>query len=111
MPARPGVVLPSFIFALYNENTKPGQTTEQNFRLLWPNGSHVSEFKALPPAKNNKAYPGPIWCVVKGANRIAVAEALSDFRKAEKTCYFGGAAAQTVKDPSYGSCKFPAVKL
>ncbi|PRQ25427.1 putative glucan endo-1,3-beta-D-glucosidase [Rosa chinensis] len=160
-PARPGVVLPSFIFALYNENTKPGPSTERNFGLLYPNGSNVyqidltgrmpeSEFKALPPATNNKPYPGPIWCLAKkGANKTAVAEALSyacsqgnktcdpiqpggkcfkpnslaqhasyafsaywaQFRKAGGSCNFGGLAVQTIKDPSYGSCKFPGAKL
>ncbi|XP_078175793.1 putative glucan endo-1,3-beta-glucosidase A6 isoform X2 [Carex rostrata] len=30
------------------------------------------------------------------------------FRKSGGTCYFNGFAAQTAKDPSYGSCRFPS---
>ncbi|KAJ4785866.1 hypothetical protein LUZ62_037112 [Rhynchospora pubera] len=30
------------------------------------------------------------------------------FRKSGATCYFNGLAAQTAKDPSYGSCRFPS---
>lgn len=40
-PMRPGVFIPTFIFALYNENLKPGSTTERNWGLLYPNGNPV----------------------------------------------------------------------
>ncbi|XP_059452313.1 probable glucan endo-1,3-beta-glucosidase A6 [Corylus avellana] len=160
-PARPGRVLPSFIFSLYNENQKPGPGTERHFGLLYPNGSGVygidltgetpeSEFKPLPEPTNNEPYKGKIWCMVaKGANRSAVGSALSyacsqgnktcdpiqpggkchkpdslvwhasyafssywsQFKKVGGTCSFNGLAAQTIKDPSYGSCKFPSVTL
>ncbi|KAL1339240.1 hypothetical protein AAHE18_U020800 [Arachis hypogaea] len=85
-PARPGWSLPSFIFALYNENLKPGLGTERHFGLLYPNGSGIyeidlsgktpeSEFPALPPAED---YKGKAWCVVaEGANVSLVAAALS----------------------------------
>ncbi|CAJ2670083.1 unnamed protein product [Trifolium pratense] len=88
-PARPGLILPSFLFALFNENIKPGPGTERHFGLLYPNGSWVyeidllgktpeSEFKALPPPENNEPYKGKIWCVAaRGSNVTALGEALS----------------------------------
>ncbi|XP_028800724.1 probable glucan endo-1,3-beta-glucosidase A6 [Neltuma alba] len=98
-PARPGSILPSFIFALYNENQKPGPGTERHFGLLYPNGSHVyeidlsgktpeSEYKPLPPAENNEPYKGKIWCVVaEGANKTALPAALSyACSQGNKTC-------------------------
>lgn len=85
-PARPGSILPSFIFALYNENLKTGLGTERHFGLLYPNGSRIYEidlsgktpeyeYKPLPPPDD---YKGKAWCVVaEGANKTAVVEALS----------------------------------
>ncbi|GAB2282438.1 hypothetical protein Dimus_016981 [Dionaea muscipula] len=35
----------------------------------------------------------------------------AQFRAQGGTCYFGGLAVQTTKDPSHGSCKYPAVTL
>lgn len=40
-PMRPGVFIPTFIFALYNEDLKPGSTTERNWGLLYPTGDPV----------------------------------------------------------------------
>lgn len=98
-PARPGSVLPSFIFSLYNENQKPGPGTERHFGVLYPNGTHVyqidlsgetpeSDFKALPPPENNEPYKGKIWCVVaRGANKTALGSALSyACSQGNKTC-------------------------
>lgn len=83
-PARPGVVIPTMIFALYNENQKPGPGTERHFGQLYPNGSYVypidfsgktSEYPPLPKPSSN----GKLWCVVaKGAtNKTALAGALA----------------------------------
>lgn len=98
-PARPGAVLPAFIFALYNENQKPGPGTERHFGLLYPNGSNVYEidltgqtpetkFKPLPKPTNNEPYKGKIWCVAaRGANKTELGGALTyACGQGNKTC-------------------------
>ncbi|KAJ9176627.1 hypothetical protein P3X46_011918 [Hevea brasiliensis] len=99
-PARPGSVVPSFIFALYNENQKPGPGTERHFGLLYPNGSKVFEIdlsgetpeseytKPLPAPTNNEPYKGKAWCVVaEGANKTALLDAISyACSQGNKTC-------------------------
>lgn len=101
-PARPGSVLPAFIFALYNENRKPGQGTERHFGLLYPSGKNIypidlsgetplSEYAPLPAPDNNTPYKGKIWCVVAKeamrGNKTELAAALSyACSQGNKTC-------------------------
>ncbi|CAO2181773.1 unnamed protein product [Urochloa humidicola] len=40
-PKRPGAALETYVFAMFNENQKPGEPTENNFGLLHPNKSPV----------------------------------------------------------------------
>ncbi|KAJ9541421.1 hypothetical protein OSB04_027927 [Centaurea solstitialis] len=40
-PARPGVIIPTYIFALYDENQKFGRESERHWGLLHPDGSPV----------------------------------------------------------------------
>ncbi|KAE8714521.1 putative glucan endo-1,3-beta-glucosidase A6 [Hibiscus syriacus] len=88
-PARPGVVIPTFIFSLYDENQKPGPTTERHWGLLRSNGMSVydiditgrrrlSSYKPLPAARNNVAYRGKLWCeVAPGADASNLSSALA----------------------------------
>lgn len=98
-PARPGWVIPSFIFSLYNENKKPGPGTERHFGVLYPNGSNVygidlsgrtpdSDFEPLPKPENNEPYKGKIWCVAaRGVNSSELGSALSyACSQGNKTC-------------------------
>lgn len=40
-PAKPSVPIDIYVFALFNENMKPGPTSERNYGLYYPNGSPV----------------------------------------------------------------------
>lgn len=88
-PARPGSVIPTFIFSLYDENQKTGPGTERHWGLLHANGVPIyevdltgkrplSDYKPLPVAHNNQLYNGKVWCVVaKGANMMELNKALA----------------------------------
>nr|BAE80092.1 glycosyl hydrolase family 17 [Silene latifolia] len=73
-PARPGTIIPAFLFSLYDENLKDGPETERHWGLVKPNGTPVyqidltgtqTEFDPLPNATNNMPYKGEVWCVVQ----------------------------------------------
>ncbi|XWS35198.1 hypothetical protein CRYUN_Cryun21dG0105600 [Craigia yunnanensis] len=88
-PARPGLVIPTFIFSLYEENQKTGPGTERHWGLLHANGTPiydidltgkrpVSDYKPLPPVENNVPYKGKIWCeVVSGVNLMNLPSAMT----------------------------------
>ncbi|KZV18050.1 hypothetical protein F511_38201 [Dorcoceras hygrometricum] len=75
-PAMPGVVIPTFIFSLYDENLKPGPGTERHWGLIHPNGQPIYEIdltgkhpekertRLSTAPSNNIPYKGKIWCVV-----------------------------------------------
>ncbi|KAJ3688545.1 hypothetical protein LUZ61_017709 [Rhynchospora tenuis] len=84
-PARPGVDMPIFVFALYNENMKPGPGTERHWGMYYPNTKPVyqvdlsgrRQLDSYPPLlspNNNSPYLGPIWCVFAGSKNVSWTE-------------------------------------
>lgn len=82
-PLRPGELIDTYIFALFNEDLKTGPTTERNWGLLYPNGSSVyqvdltgclndGQYAPLPPAPPEAA-PGELklWCIANPKIDIA----------------------------------------
>jgi exo-beta-1,3-glucanase (GH17 family) len=47
-PLRPGVEIDTYIFALFNEDLKPGATSERNFGLYYPNLTQVYPINLNP---------------------------------------------------------------
>ncbi|XP_028766537.1 probable glucan endo-1,3-beta-glucosidase A6 [Neltuma alba] len=101
-PARPGVVIPTFIFSLYDENLKNGPEIERHWGLLHPDGTPLyeidltgkrapSDFAPLPSPMNNSSYRGKVWCMAaRGANPSKLSRVLKSYTKRKKliTCMF-----------------------
>jgi exo-beta-1,3-glucanase (GH17 family) len=49
-PRRPGVFIPTYIFALFNEDLKPGAEAERNWGILYANGTQVYPLDLMPSA-------------------------------------------------------------
>ncbi|GKV18030.1 hypothetical protein SLEP1_g28460 [Rubroshorea leprosula] len=88
-PARPGVVIPTFIYSLFDENQKAGIGTERHWGLLRQDGTSIydidlsgerqeSDYRPLPVTQNNEPYRGKIWCVAAAeANLTELGSALN----------------------------------
>lgn len=89
-PARPKVVIPTFIFSLFDENQKPGSGTERHWGLLSSDGSpnyqidltgkeSSVEYDPLPVVENNMPFRGRLWCVAaRGVDLMELGATVDD---------------------------------
>ncbi|XP_022979803.1 probable glucan endo-1,3-beta-glucosidase A6 [Cucurbita maxima] len=89
-PARPGVVIPTFIFSLFDENQKPGPGTERHWGLLRFDGSPnyqidltgkkpSVDYDPLPVVENNVPFRGRLWCVAaRGVDPMELQAAITE---------------------------------
>ncbi|XLR36970.1 hypothetical protein S83_021630 [Arachis hypogaea] len=95
-PLRPNDPLTVFLFALFNENAKPGPTSERNYGLFYPTEQKVydipltvAEVAAAPSSEVGKSLvptKGGTWCVANGGAGAEKLQAALDY-----ACGEGGA--------------------
>ncbi|EPS73917.1 hypothetical protein M569_00835, partial [Genlisea aurea] len=112
-PRRPSADLTVFLFALFNENKKPGPTSERNFGLFYPDETRVYDVpftaEGLKNVNNNNNNPpamdhgeqristgsGPSWCVANAAAGRKKLQAGLDY-----ACGEGGADCRSIQPGS-----------
>ena len=127
-PKRPGVFIPTYIFALFNEDEKTGAGSEKHWGLLFPNGTNVYSidmtgqltdgqyspladnpvFSNAPPPTftpgdgngSGNTPSGTGWCVANAAATQQVMQTAIDY-----ACGAGGADCQPLQVG--GSCFLP----
>ncbi|KAJ0263225.1 Glucan endo-1,3-beta-D-glucosidase [Hirschfeldia incana] len=90
-PLRPKEPLNVFLFALFNENQKPGPTSERNYGLFYPNEGKVYDVPFAAVDGNRDHVPvaregQQTWCVSKGDAAKEKLQAALDY-----ACGEGGA--------------------
>ncbi|KAI5068165.1 hypothetical protein GOP47_0016510, partial [Adiantum capillus-veneris] len=91
-PSHPGTPIPTYIFALFNENHKGGAPTEKNWGLLYPNGTRVYDVSltdsAAVPARAKQ------WCVPAATSNDTSLQQALDF-----ICSSNAAYCSAIQDP------------
>lgn len=64
-PMKPSVPIDVFVFALFNENLKPGPASERNYGLFYPDGNPVYNIglNGYLPQFTSSAYRTPAQCI------------------------------------------------
>ncbi|KAL8469877.1 hypothetical protein ACS0TY_032660 [Phlomoides rotata] len=95
-PLRPDEPLDVFLFALFNENQKPGATSERNYGLFFPSEAKVYDVPLTAEALNSwneSLVEAQTWCVAKdNAGEKKLQEAL------DYACGEGGADCRPIQE-------------
>ncbi|KAH9322170.1 hypothetical protein KI387_016809, partial [Taxus chinensis] len=82
-PRRPNTLIPVFIFSLFNENQKPGPSTERNWGLFYPDGTPIYPMvlstepsTSSPVSRISTAPSKEYWCVALASEEGKVQAAL-----------------------------------
>ncbi|KAG7015534.1 Glucan endo-1,3-beta-glucosidase 13, partial [Cucurbita argyrosperma subsp. argyrosperma] len=108
-PLRPNDPLDVFLFALFNENQKPGPTSERNYGLFYPNQQRVydipltrADVESGSPTMVNggskaqvPSSKGQTWCVANGKTAAEKLQAGLDY-----ACGEGGADCRPIQPGS-----------
>ncbi|XP_073016657.1 glucan endo-1,3-beta-glucosidase 13-like [Primulina eburnea] len=65
-PLRPEEPLNVYLFALFNENGKPGPISERNYGLFYPNEQKVYDISLTLQSLNKGRGVGQTWCMANG---------------------------------------------
>ncbi|WOL04740.1 hypothetical protein Cni_G13462 [Canna indica] len=103
-PMMPGRKFETYVFALFNENLKPGPTAERYFGLFNADLSPAYDVGLMRGGGGQPPAPGRKWCVARADASAAALQANIDY-----ACGTGGADCRAIQDG--GACFYPSTLL